>query len=60
MFLKGLAEDIGKWKSDTSDEIENLKKDVGNILEGVQFSSKRNDKVVKEIKVLFTEINIHI
>ena len=44
---KKLAEN---WKSDTRNELDTLKSDIGNILEKVQVSSNKSDKIVKEMK----------
>ena len=44
---KKLAENV---KSDTRNELDTLKNDIENILEKVQVSSNKSDKIVKEMK----------
>ena len=44
---KKLAEN---WRSDTRNELDTLKSDIGNVLEKVQVSSNKCDKIVKEMK----------
>jgi hypothetical protein len=44
---KKLAENV---KSDTRNELDTLKSDIGNVLEKVQVSSNKSDKIVKEMK----------
>jgi len=44
---KKLAEN---WKSDTRNELDTLKSDIGNVREKVQVSSNKSDKIVKEMK----------
>ena len=44
---KKLAEN---WRSDTRNELDTLKSDIGNVLEKVQVSSNKSDKIVKEMK----------
>ena len=41
---------VENWKSDTRNELDTLKSDIGNVLEKVQVSSNKSDKIVKEMK----------
>jgi len=44
---KKLAE---SWKRDTRNELDTLKSDIGNVLEKVQVSNNKSDRIVKEMK----------